>query len=191
MMQDLNGPEVAKAVHADDYPLHSLDFTPQDQDRSDWCWAACKSMTFYGLENPEDPSERRQCAVAKKVLGTATDCCADPGACNKELPEADVEAAWEKYDGYKASYQVDRPKGFEVRDHIANNKSPIQLGFELDYPPGKGHLVIVDSYDEKSGKVCILDPRDSGVIDSKIDDVKKLKKKGLKRFQAAWLIFEK
>lgn len=189
-MQNLHGPKISRAIPAESYPSLTLGFTPQRQYVSDWCWAACKSMTFHGLENPEAPAEQLQCAIAKKILGTATDCCDDPEACNDELDEAKVKAAWEKFAGYRATYQLTCPTGLEVRDHIDEHESPVQLGFELDAPSGKGHLIIVDSFDEDSKKVCILDPRDAGVIDSKIDDVVELKKKGLKRFTAAWLIFE-
>lgn len=50
------------------FSADALDLYVQEQCQTEWCWAACQSITFTSLPDGPPSAQARQCAIASKVL---------------------------------------------------------------------------------------------------------------------------
>jgi len=103
--------------------MPELPFKMQEQEQTNWCWAAV-SVSVAQFYN--DPNWTRQCALANAVLGDilgGADCCTDGGseACNRpwDLQPAllkmdhleDVVSGPLTFEGIEVEIQKQRPVG--------------------------------------------------------------------------------
>lgn len=172
------------------YPSHDLSLYTQVQTQTEWCWAACLSMTFRTLAKGPPPAQATQCAVSTRVLtkpGDPRDCCLAPATCNRPLSADDVTASWGRFPPYRSSrvggcLPLDR-----IRDHLRDAKAPVQVGFEL-VNHVRDHLLLIDAVDVVTGNVKLVDPRTTAKAHGCLDDPGFLRPRGLGKCLYSWRI---
>lgn len=117
-----------------------IDYMMQEQQQSNWCWAACGASTgnFYsGGDN------YTQCEIANTCQGK-TSCCTDPAGCNfYGYLDTALEAA-QCFDR-KQSSPVDFPT---VKASIDANRP---LGARVKWNGGGAHFLMMTGYGTGTG----------------------------------------
>jgi hypothetical protein len=136
-----------------------LGFVMQQQNQTNWCWAAVSASVSNFFGGPASPSGGpwQQCDVANCALGQ-TNCCqaqnAGGAACNKD---------WYLEQGlacvsHLASPPVSGPSPYSfVQQEITSNHP---VGVRIGWYGGGGHFVALSGYDDSTGTqfVDVEDP---------------------------------
>lgn len=137
-------------------PAHSLAFTMQTQQQTEWCWAATSASVddFYG-----PAGMKSQCKIVSGVLGGT--CCATPGAgsCNQPY-YLDIALTWVGHLAQPcigtaialASAGAGTPS---IEDEI-NAGHPV--GCHISWSGGGGHFNAIHGYDTNTQDVDVADP---------------------------------
>jgi len=138
-----------------------LDFAIPQQERDNWCWAACASgvARFY-----DDTTAWTQCGIANAVLGRS-DCCVDGGQCDEAAAvykalNATGNLAW-KLDRPATRDELLRELG-QGRPIVARIQWPHREG----YP--EGHFVVIDGY-RPPGLFRVQDPAGQRTLELRLD----------------------
>ena len=143
--------------------MSSLNFTIEQQQCSEWCWAAVTAAVCrcYG-----DATPTRQCEVANLVLKLPIDNCTDcdcqnnpSAACNqpKNLALA-LDAV--QHDRGNPVDGISTLAFEDVKDDIDNGR-PIVVRVTLEESVASGHAVAIYEYTD-DGMVSIADPMHAG-----------------------------
>lgn len=136
------------------------DFHYFQQERDNWCWAACAKMVFDYFEINED----RQCEIAETVFAPKS-CCNSRTSCDK--------AYWASlvFDAYSFAYRFKNSAlSFQEVDQEIKADRPVEVYWKWNAGNrNSGHLVIVSgTYPPTSGGVGSLhvaDPRKNASMD--------------------------
>jgi Papain-like cysteine protease AvrRpt2 len=134
--------------HDDGWSAVVLNFTIQQQEEDNWCWAACGASTGLFFQSA---SGWTQCAVANGELGRA-DCCATPvpNPCNVYgyLDQAlAVVGHFDHMDG------TQEPEAVVFTEICAGRP----LGVRIAWSGGGAHFVMCIG-DDNAGTVTVADP---------------------------------
>lgn len=158
------------ALHQEAGTLLSLKDDPQlrsrtlgiegmKQQRTLWCWAACKAMVF---EYFKDPSARRQCDVANHLLDRDNCCGKDGpcshGPCNEPVPIEELENWWARFPGYSAKWLQRALRFEEVWQHVYTKGLPVQIAWIDPSSPRLGHLALIVGIREAGERLKVYDP---------------------------------
>ncbi|MBK5290397.1 MAG: C39 family peptidase [Acidobacteriia bacterium] len=134
--------------------MPSLDFELQQQERSNWCWAAV-TVSVLRFFSPE--SQTRQCGIAHDELDLR--CCEDAERkCNQVRSLQPPLASIGRLRGEKRA----EPLSFdEIRQEIDNG---VPVCARIAWRSGGGHFVVISGYDilPKMGEVVIVDDPQAG-----------------------------
>ena len=129
-----------------------LNFAMQDQEESEWCWAAVAASIALHYSGS---SPWTQCKVAEAELNEKK-CCQKPvpSACNRR---------WRLHSTLRTTQNLSRyttrREAFAVIQQEINNGRPLcaRIGWKGSI---SGHFVLIDGYDESSGTqfVMVRDP---------------------------------
>jgi Papain-like cysteine protease AvrRpt2 len=131
--------------------MPALNFKMQDQEQSEWCWAAVAASTSMHY----DPNSGwTQCKVAGAEL-QVQNCCQDPlpAACNKR---------WRVHSALRTTKNLTRfttnAEKFSVVQHEIDSQRSLcaRIGWKGS---NSGHFVVIDGYDD-SGGLQLLTVRD-------------------------------
>ncbi len=125
--------------------IRYLDVTRQQQQKSEWCWAACSSMVSECLFSPY----RTQADIVRHVKGSST---IDDGATTTELEEALDYALFGNYDvscTFRATYEF-------LAEKIYIDGKP--LIFWINWNSGGAHAVVASGCNAITTTFKIVDP---------------------------------
>jgi hypothetical protein len=118
------------------------------QEKSEWCWAACFQMLLKMLEC----SPIRQCAVVEKVIDSRPGECCGGGDCNVPLGVSHVIAGLSRV-GLRAWTVARTLSVHELRE--VNAANPIVLSL---FRSSVGHMILVIALDRSQLLFTVLDP---------------------------------
>jgi hypothetical protein len=161
---------------------HELEIDWVEQEKSEWCWAACARMVLSMFE--EDVP---QCDVASFLR--ETNCCslANEDICNQGCNRQDILDIYNNF-GVTATFLDDTVSFSKVRKEIRDRGQPVEACIEWD--EGGAHVVIVFgcSLEGSVRYVKVHDPYDYGVGEVRFSELRRYQEQG--DWTLTWLGFD-
>ena len=107
-----------------------------DEDRDNWCWAACAQMILYKLGD----HNVQQCQIAGRYFQGEL-CCQDPESCDRTLSEGQITPMFTKSQIH--SSLVGRHLAFQEIQNEVTEHRPLAAGIKWNGSATLGHLVVL------------------------------------------------
>lgn len=145
-------------------PIRLLTIDPLEQEKKEWCWAACVQMVKTKLEDPLE-----QCAILERVLNKQVGECCDHKDNFKDegMAVTKIRQAWKRCNVKATSHlgtaavgdERGRIKFKDVKTEILADR-PIEVGIEWFEGNGGGHALLIKGFGQIGNEpiVWINDP---------------------------------
>jgi peptidase C39-like protein len=138
-----------------------LEFHLEEQECSEWCWAATAVAVGKFYHDPARPQQ--QCQFVSQVLQLGKNCCEEcdctPGSFEPCNQSQNLGFALDQIGhGRDGTDGLSTMQFSEIQDEI-NTGHPICVSIEWQEPAAPGHAIVIYGYDEVKKLLFIADPK--------------------------------